>query len=95
MQTRLGSHVAVDSRLVATAPIRPLAWESPYAVGAALEKAKRQKKKRKEISRARKSIQTETKLVVVEHKFMCLTHSEVNKTIMSEMVEEKGLLQAL
>ena len=30
-------------RLAATAPIRPLAWEHPYAVGAALEKAKRQK----------------------------------------------------
>ena len=28
----------------ATAPIRPLAWEPPYAAGAALEKAKRQKK---------------------------------------------------
>ena len=27
-----------------TAPIRPLAWEPPYAVGLALEKAKRQKK---------------------------------------------------
>jgi len=33
-------------RLVATAPIRPLAWEPPYAAGAALEKAKRQKKKK-------------------------------------------------
>ena len=32
-------------RLVATALIRPLAWEPPYAVGAALEKTKRQKKK--------------------------------------------------
>ena len=31
--------------LAATAPIRPLAWESPYAAGAALEKAKRHKKK--------------------------------------------------
>ena len=31
----------------ATAPIGPLAWESPYAAGAALEKAKRQKKKKK------------------------------------------------
>ena len=30
-----------------TAPIRPLAWEPPYAVGLALEKAKRQKKKKK------------------------------------------------
>ena len=34
-------------RPVATAPIRPLAWEPPYAMGAALEKAKRQKKKKK------------------------------------------------
>jgi len=31
-------------RLVATAPIRPLAWEPPCATGAALEKAKRQNK---------------------------------------------------
>ena len=31
-------------RLVAIAPIRRLAWETPYATGAALEK-KRQKKK--------------------------------------------------
>ena len=31
-------------RLVATAPIQPLAWELPYAVEAALEKAKRQNK---------------------------------------------------
>ena len=30
---------------VATAPIRPLAWEPSYATGAALEKAKRQKVK--------------------------------------------------
>ena len=30
-------------RPVATAPIRPLAWEPPYAVGAALEMAKRLK----------------------------------------------------
>ena len=32
-------------RPVATAPIRPLAWEPPYATGEALEKAKRQKNK--------------------------------------------------
>jgi len=30
-------------RPVATTPIRPLAWEPPYAEGGALEKAKRQK----------------------------------------------------
>ena len=32
---------------VATALIRPLAWELPHAVGAALEKAKKTKKKKK------------------------------------------------
>ena len=30
----------------ATAPIGPLAWEPPYAVGVALEQAKRQKIKK-------------------------------------------------
>ena len=34
-------------RLAATALIRPLAREPPYAMGAALEKSKRQKKKKK------------------------------------------------
>ena len=34
-------------RPVATAPIRPLAWDPPYAVSAALEEEKK-KKKRKE-----------------------------------------------
>ena len=45
-------------RLAATAPIRPLAWEPPYAVGAALEKVKRQKiinKKIKETTRDNKT----------------------------------------
>ena len=32
---------------VATAPIRSLAWECPYAEGAALEKGKKTKKKKK------------------------------------------------
>ena len=32
-------------RPMATAPIRPLAWEPPYAEGAALEKTKKKKKK--------------------------------------------------
>ena len=31
----------------ATTPIRPLAWEPPYATGVAPEKAKRQKKRKK------------------------------------------------
>ena len=34
-------------RPAATVPIRPLAWEPPYAKGAALEKVKRQKPKKK------------------------------------------------
>ena len=34
-------------RLTATAPIRPLAWEPPYAEGVALEETKGQKKKKK------------------------------------------------
>ena len=34
-------------RLVATAPIQPLAWEPPYVVGVAQEMAERQKKKKK------------------------------------------------
>ena len=33
-------------RLAATAPINPLAWEPPYAMRAAKEMAKRQKKKK-------------------------------------------------
>ena len=33
-------------RLVATAPIRPLAWEPPYAEGAAQEIEKKKKKKK-------------------------------------------------
>ena len=34
-------------RPAATAPIRPLAWEPPYAVGVAQEIAKRSKKKKR------------------------------------------------
>ena len=33
-------------RLVATALIQPLDWEPPYAMGVALKKTKRQKKKK-------------------------------------------------
>ena len=36
-------------RPVAAAPVGPLAWKPPYAAGAALGKAKRQKKKKKKI----------------------------------------------
>ena len=36
-------------RPVATAPIRPLAWEPPYAAGVALKRQKDKKKKKKYI----------------------------------------------
>ena len=38
LQTWLGSRVAVAVRLEAIALIRPLAWEPPYAEGAALKR---------------------------------------------------------
>ena len=40
-------------RLAGTAPIRPLAWEPPYAVGAALKKAKKTKENEKNASSPR------------------------------------------
>ena len=40
-------------RRVATAPICPLAWEPPYAAGAALKKKKKKKKKLQEVSHAK------------------------------------------
>ena len=36
-------------RLAATALIRPLAWEPPYAAGSALEKAKQTNKQKKKV----------------------------------------------
>ena len=36
-------------KLAAAAPIQPLAWEPPYAVGLALKMTKRKKKKRKKV----------------------------------------------
>ena len=38
-------------RLATAAPIRPLAWEPPYAVGAAQEIAKRQKQTNKQTNK--------------------------------------------
>ena len=44
--------------LAAVAPIGPLAWEPPYAVGAALKKKK--KKKKKVIQRVQKNWYVQT-----------------------------------
>ena len=43
-------------RLVATTPIRPLAWEPPYAAGSAQEMAKRQQQQQKKKKKERKII---------------------------------------
>jgi len=47
---RRGSDLALQwlwLRPVSTAPIRPLAWEPPYAASVALKRQKDQKKKKK------------------------------------------------
>ena len=53
MSCSVGCRLGLDPMLLwlwcrpaATAPIRPLAWEPPYATGVAIEKAKRQKKRK-------------------------------------------------
>ena len=48
---------------VATAPIRPLAWEPPYAEGVALEKAKRQKQTNKQTKKKPTSIHDDSGLI--------------------------------
>ena len=51
---RCGSDLALLwlwRRMVATAPIRPLAWELPYALGATLKRQKRKKKNQELLSR--------------------------------------------
>ena len=51
---RWGSDPALQwlwRRLVATAPIRPLPWEPPYAMGVALEKSKEKRKRKLKINK--------------------------------------------
>ena len=51
-------------RPVAMAPIRPLAWESPYAAGAAQEMAKRQKQTNKQTNSGQEPDDFERAVVV-------------------------------
>ena len=52
---QLRSCVAVAmARPVATAPIRPLAWEPPHVTGAALKRQKKKKKKKEKKKKERK-----------------------------------------
>ena len=59
-------------RPAATAPFRPLAWKPPYAAGAALEKAKRPKKKKNPSQQSRRGnlfffIHSETSFVDIKY----------------------------
>ena len=45
-QTRLGSHTP-EAVVAAATPIGPLAWELPYAAGAALKRPKKRKRKKR------------------------------------------------
>ena len=56
-------------RPVATALIRPLAWETPYASGVALKGQKRKKERKKERERGRKEGRKERR------KKICSSHS--------------------
>ena len=58
----LGSHVVMAVEyLAATAPTGPLAWEPPYATGAALKK-RQKKKKERERERERKIKENESNI---------------------------------
>ena len=61
-------------RLAATAPIGPLAWNPPYATGAALGKTEKKKKKKKKRHKERSSFRG---LFTVSdfslHKLLCLS----------------------
>ena len=61
-QTRLGFGVLwLWRRPVATAPIRPLAWEAPYDVGVALKKKKKEEREAKNRKVACEMFTTERK----------------------------------
>ena len=68
-------------RLVATAPIGPLAWEPPYAVGAAQEIAKRPKKKKINKRKVKNhmiiSIDAEKAFDKIQHPIMIKTLTKV------------------
>ena len=59
---RCGSDLALLwCRLAAVAPIGPLAWEPPYAVGAALKRQKRKRKKGRKEGKKKKERTKKTK----------------------------------
>ena len=59
-------------RPMATAPIRPLAWEPPYASGVALKRQKDKKKKKKKKERKKRKEKKDTQIFPYFHNFMGL-----------------------
>ena len=67
-------------RLAAVAPIRPLAWEPPYAAGAALKRQKKKKKKKTQAVQrgvlplgVSTSVRVSVELVFVSREISCLS----------------------
>ena len=78
-------------RLEATAPIRPLSWETPYAMGVAQEMAKRQKTKQNKTKQTNKK----TKMRVTSHTGHSGYHEYVYKQQILERVWRKRNLLTL
>ena len=66
-------------RPAATALIRPLAWEPPYATGAALEKGKRQKKKKKKKGKEEEGENSAWEACVLGQETSCTNMKQLEK----------------
>ena len=75
-------------RPVATALIRPLAWEPPYATGAALEKGKKTKKKKKELLTLCSPL---LEIHIIISRFNLKINPELHKELSSLVTLEKTL----
>ena len=74
---------------MATASIRPLAWESPYAMEAALEKDKKKKKKEKKKKKKKKVYLAEKKLWLKMSKSKGNRYQDTGSTEGPKQVEPK------
>ena len=70
-------------RLEATAPIRPQAWEPPYATGAALEKDKKTKKKKRLLVKTNENVAWIWQVLLVNGGCSLLVLSKLNTMEMS------------
>ena len=83
-------------RLVATAPIQPLAWEPAYAAGVAKEITKRQKKKKKKKERKLYCLRSTQQRFVTSQPLRCFPRpnlSSIAKVLLRPCpVPSKGIL---